>query len=144
MFIVHRFCEIRIFDGCLSFEHFANTGEHADYFSASYMKNFIDWRGSKNEIYFEDFKTSRTFLFLHFTFLIRASNVVKTWCLILQVKKTFPTQLGKTPRITGTQGKNKQGDPILLLQFLNVLYMTDICAKFENNLDSTLFSRELP
>ena len=37
------------------------------------------------EIYFEDFKTSRTFLFLHFTFLIRASNVVKTWCLILQV-----------------------------------------------------------
>ena len=28
--------------------------------------------------------TSRTFLFLHFTFSIRASNVVKT-CLILQV-----------------------------------------------------------
>ena len=27
---------------------------------------------------FEDFKMSRTFLFLHFTFLIRASNVVKT------------------------------------------------------------------
>ena len=25
------------------------------------------------------------FYFLHFTFLIRASNVVKTWCLILQV-----------------------------------------------------------
>ena len=42
-------------------------------------------RGSKNEIYFEDFKTSKTFLLLHFTFLIRASNVVKTWCLILQV-----------------------------------------------------------
>ena len=37
------------------------------------------------EIYFEDFKTSRTFLFLDFTFLIRASNVLKTWCLILQV-----------------------------------------------------------
>ena len=43
---------------------------------------------------FEDFKMSRTFLFLHFTFLIRASNVVKTWCLILQVvqvKKTNST-----------------------------------------------------
>ena len=35
-------------------------------------------RGSKSEIYFEDFKTSRIVLFLHFTFLIRASNVVKT------------------------------------------------------------------
>ena len=36
-----------------------DTGEHADYFSAS-----------KSEIYFKDFKTSRTFLFLHFTFRI--------------------------------------------------------------------------
>ena len=35
-------------------------------------------------------KTSRTFLFLHFTFLIRASNVVKTWCLILQVVQVAP------------------------------------------------------
>ena len=33
-------------------------------------------------IYFEDFKTSKTFLFLHSTFLIRASNVVKTCCLL--------------------------------------------------------------
>ena len=43
---------------------------------------------------FEDFKMSRTFLFLHFTFLIRASNVVKTWCLtlqVVQVKKTNST-----------------------------------------------------
>ena len=31
------------------------------------------------------FKTFRIFLFLRFTFRIRASNVVKTWCLILQV-----------------------------------------------------------
>ena len=38
-----------------------------------------------------DFKTSRTFLFLHFTFLIRASNVVKTCCLILQVVKVIRT-----------------------------------------------------
>ena len=54
-------------------------------------ENFIDWRGSKSEIYFEDFKTSRTFLFLHFTFRIRASNVVKTWCLILQVVQVIQT-----------------------------------------------------
>ena len=44
----------------------------------------------------------------------------------------------------GTQGKNKHGDPIFLLQFMNVLYMVDICVKFEKNLDSTSFSRELP
>ena len=38
-------------------------------------------------------------------------------------------------RITGTQGENNHGDPIFLLQFLNVLYnnMADICAKFEKN-----------
>ena len=50
-------------------------------------ENFIDWRGSKSEIYF---KTSRTFLVWHFTFLIRASNVVKTWCLILQAVQKMP------------------------------------------------------
>ena len=50
----------------------------------------------------------------------------------------------KTLRIMGTQGKNKHGDPNLLSQFLNVLYMADNCAKFENKLDSTSFSRELP
>ena len=54
----------------------------------------------------------------------------------------------KTLRITGMQGENKHSDPIFLLQFLNVLFtgtnMADICAKFEKNLDSTLFSRELP
>lgn len=44
----------------------------------------------------------------------------------------------------GTQGENKHGDPNLLSQFLNVLYMADNCAKFENKLDSTSFSRELP
>ena len=31
----------------------------------------------------------------------------------------------------GTQGKNKHSDPILLLQFMNVLYMVDIFVKFE-------------
>ena len=51
-------------------------------------------------------------------------------------------QLGKT--LTGTQGENKQSDPIFLLQFLNVLYTADYCAKFEKNLGSTSFSRELP
>ena len=44
----------------------------------------------------------------------------------------------------GTQGKNKHSDPISLLQFMNVLYMVDIFVKFEKNLDSTSFSRELP
>ena len=29
----------------------------------------------------------------------------------------------KTVRITGTQGENNHGDPIFLLQFLNVLYI---------------------
>ena len=48
-------------------------------------RRIFDWRDSKSEICFEDFKTSGTFLFLHFTFLIHALNVVKTWRLILQV-----------------------------------------------------------
>ena len=43
-----------------------------------------------------------------------------------------------------TQGKNKHGDPIFLLQLMNVLNMADICVKLEKNLDSTSFSRELP
>ena len=58
--------------------------------------------------------------------------------------KHFVHNKEKTLRIMGTQGKNKHGDPILLLQFMNVLYMVDICVKFEKNLDSTSFSRELP
>ena len=41
------------------------------------LEQLVSLRGSKSEIYFEDFKTSRKFLFLHFTFRIRASNVVK-------------------------------------------------------------------
>ena len=44
----------------------------------------------------------------------------------------------------GNQGKNKHGEPIFLLQYMNVLYLADICVKFEKNLDSTSFSRELP
>ena len=44
----------------------------------------------------------------------------------------------------GTHSENKHSDPIFLLQFLIVLYMADNCAKFERNLDSTSFSRELP
>ena len=33
-------------------------------------------------------------------------------------------------------GKNRHGDPIFLLQCLNVLYMTGIWYKFEKRLDS--------
>ena len=35
-----------------------------------------------------------------------------------------------------------QGDPIFLLQFLNVLYMAGICVKFEKNLDGASFSSD--
>ena len=42
----------------------------------------------------------------------------------------------------GMHGTNKHGDPIFLLQFFNVLYMSDICAELERNLDSASFSRE--
>ena len=42
--------------------------------------------------------------------------------------------------IMGTQGENKHVDPIFLLQFSNVLYIADICAKFEKNHDCTSFS----
>ena len=39
-----------------------DTGQHADYFILhEQKKTFIDWRGSKSEIYIEDFKPSRTF-----------------------------------------------------------------------------------
>ena len=41
------------------------------------LEQLVSLQGSKSEIYFEDFKTSRTFLFLHLTYRIRASNVVK-------------------------------------------------------------------
>ena len=54
-------------------------------------------------------------------------------------------QLGKNTQNYGhTLGQNKHSDPIFSLQFLNVLYVADICAKFEKNLHSTSFSRELP
>ena len=38
------------------------------------LVNFIDWRGSKSEMYFEDFETSRTFFYfriLHFLYVRR-------------------------------------------------------------------------
>ena len=41
-------------------------------------------RGSKSEICFEDFKTSRSFLFLHFT-CYTCIECGKDVCLILQV-----------------------------------------------------------
>ena len=34
-------------------------------------ENFIDWRGSESAICFEDFKTSKTLLFLHFVYVRR-------------------------------------------------------------------------
>ena len=44
-------------------------------------------------------------------------------------------------RIMRTQDKNRQGYPIFLLQFFNVLYMAvTYCAKFEKNLESRSFS----
>ena len=39
-----------------------------------------------------------------------------------------------------TQAENKHVDPIFLLQFSNVLYMAEICAKFDKNHDCTSFS----
>ena len=58
----------------------------------------------------------------------------------------FARHQGETLRITRTHpagAKNMHGDPIFLLQFLNVLYMAGICVKFEKNLDSTSFSSDL-
>ena len=42
------------------------------------------------------------------------------------------------------RGENKHDDPMFLLPFLNVLCMAINYAKFEKNLDSSSFSRELP
>ena len=47
-------------------------------------------------------------------------------------------------RIKGIQYKNKHGDTIFLLPFLSVLCMNINCVKFDKNLESTSFSRELP
>ena len=57
----------------------------------------------------------------------------------------FALHQEKTLRITSTRpaGANMHGDPIFLLQFLNVLYMAGICVKFEKNLDSTSFSSDI-
>ena len=55
-----------------------DTGEHTDYFSAPYMTIFLTDEARRAKYIFEDFKTSRTFLFLHSTFLMRTSNVAKT------------------------------------------------------------------
>ena len=49
----------------------------------------------------------------------------------------------KNLRITGTQGEKEHGDPMFLLQFLNVLFMAGNCVKFEENLNSRSFSRKL-
>ena len=52
----------------------------------------------------------------------------------------FARNKEKIVSIMGTQGENKHVDPIFLLQFSNVLYMADNCAKFEKSHDCTSFS----
>ena len=52
----------------------------------------------------------------------------------------FACNKEKLLSIMGTQGENKYVDPIFLLQFSIVLYMAEICAKFEKNHDCTPFS----
>ena len=56
--------------------------------------------------------------------------------------RTFGAELGKNTQNYNHAGKH--GDPIFLLQFLNVLYMAGICAKLEKSLDSKSFLRKLP
>ena len=56
--------------------------------------------------------------------------------------RTFGAELGKNTQNYNHTGKH--GDPIFLLQFLNVLYMAGICAKLEKRLDSKSFLRKLP
>ena len=60
-----------------------------------------------------------------------------SWFWTFWLHRKFPN------RITSTQGENKRGDLIFLLQFLNVYIKADICAKFEKNVDGTLFLSEL-
>ena len=60
--------------------------------SGCWFKTFMTLLGYRErqnvrELCFTCFKV----LFLHFTFLIRASNVVKTWCLILRVVQVIRT-----------------------------------------------------
>ena len=67
-----------------------DTGEHEDYFSASYMKILLTDKARRTKY------ISRILNILeHFAFLICASNVVKTWCLILQVVQLAHSLLGK-------------------------------------------------
>ena len=63
-------------------------------------------------------------------------------CFLL-VMVTQKYILGRKNRDRRSWGRKQVGDPIFLLQFLNVLYMADFCAKFEKNLYGTSFSREL-
>ena len=61
------------------------TGEHTDYFSASYMEILLTDEARRVKYISRILKLLEHFLLLHFTFHIHASNVVKTWRLILQV-----------------------------------------------------------
>ena len=51
--------------------------------------------------------------------------------MVVKVSNISRASKEKTPRITGSQSENNHGDPIFLLQFFNVPYITSICAKFE-------------
>ena len=67
--------------------------------------------------------------------ILRRKSTTHSFCY-----KIFRAQRGKLNfRITGTQGENKYGGPYVLLQFINVLYVAVICAKFEKGLDSKSF-----
>ena len=54
------------------------------------------------------------------------------------------TNRKKHSELQAHRAKTRSVTPsIFLLQFLNVLYIADICVKFEQNLDGTSFSSEL-
>ena len=72
-----------------------DTGEHEDYFSASYMKILLTDKARRTKYISRILNILEHFYFLHFAFLICASNVVKTWCLILQVVQLAHSLLGK-------------------------------------------------
>ena len=65
--------------------------------------------------------------------ILRRKSTIHSFCY-----KIFRTQRGKLNFIiTGTQGENKY--PYVLLQFINVLHVAVICAKFEKSLDNKSF-----
>ena len=60
---------------------------------------------------------------LIFCFTIAIWSVVQVWSISNVTRKNTQNY--------GHTGRKRHCDPILFLQFLNVLYMADICAKFK-------------